>query len=403
MLKTKSLSVIFDTLPRAYAILAPAPQGFVIEEVNRAFLNLTGRTKDELAGNNYFDVFPKELNQYQGANTLDLSEILQQVTTQNEKHVTAIVKHTLTPAGKKNSEPRYWQFTNVPVCNNDEDEVAFIIQELEDVTEQLTKKEKRQNTTRQLSSRSQLQVQNKVLEDQIAQKINQYRATNKELTDFIYSVSHDLRAPLRRIDGFSQELMNSCQHQLDETATHYLKRIRQGAQDMGNLIDDLLKLSRISRRKAEIESINISELAQSVFDQLIELEEDREVNFTAEKNLTAQVDKGLVKAMLTNLISNAIKFTGKKEKAEIEIGKTNKDGSSSFYIKDNGVGFDPAYADKLFKAFERLHSQKEFPGSGIGLATVKRIVTLHGGTIRAESTPDEGATFYFNFESSQQL
>ena len=204
-----------------------------------------------------------------------------------------------------------------------------------------------------------------------------------------------MRAPLRRIDGFSQELLNEYSDRLDDTGTHYLNRIRQGAQDMGNLIDDLLKLSRISRKKIEREEIDLGKISRSVFDELTELEPEREITLTVESQLVLEADKGLIRAMMTNLISNAIKFTSGREKAEITIGQKTMDGERIYYISDNGVGFDPAYSEKLFKAFSRLHSSKQFEGTGIGLATVKRIIGLHSGDIWAESRKGEGATFYF--------
>ncbi|NBC04922.1 MAG: hypothetical protein GVY20_14620, partial [Bacteroidetes bacterium] len=233
--------------------------------------------------------------------------------------------------------------------------------------------------------------------EQAASSRAQYESASQELDDFVYSVSHDLRAPLRRIDGFSQELLNEYVEKLDDTGAHYLKRIRQGAQDMGQLIDDLLKLSRISRRNVEKEEFDLGEIAKTVFDDLMDVESEREVEIVIEENLIVVADKGLIKAMLVNLISNALKFTSKKEETKIQVGSTSNEGEKVFYISDNGVGFNSAYSHKLFKAFSRLHSHHEFSGTGIGLATVKRIMTLHGGTIWAESPEGEGATFYFQF------
>lgn len=244
--------------------------------------------------------------------------------------------------------------------------------------------------------------QTKQLKAQVHRSEVQFNAAVEELDNFVYSVSHDLRAPLRRIDGFSQELINEYVGQLDETATHYLRRIRQGAQDMGKLIDDLLKLSRISKQKIEREPIDIGNLSTLVFQELIELEPERNATFKVSGHgYTTSADLGLTKVLLTNLISNALKFSSKKEKSIIEFGQNNINGDILFFIKDNGVGFDPDHSDKLFKAFSRLHTQNDFKGTGIGLATVKRIVSLHGGKISAESSPDEGAIFYFNFNKTE--
>jgi signal transduction histidine kinase len=237
-----------------------------------------------------------------------------------------------------------------------------------------------------------------ILNNEVQRTNVKYQAVTDELNNFAYSVSHDLRAPLRRIDGFSQELFNSYSEQLDETGVHYLKRIRKGAQDMGTLIDDLLKLSRISRQEIQNEHIDIGEVARQEFEKLMDIEPERDARLKIiECDMTAHADLGLIRIMLMNLISNALKFSSRQDHTLIEIGCKELNGKSYFYIKDNGVGFDPAHSDKLFRAFNRLHSEREFAGTGIGLATVKRIVNLTGGEIFAQSEPGEGATFYFNF------
>lgn len=237
----------------------------------------------------------------------------------------------------------------------------------------------------------------KGLLDQIREKTNQYELASRELDDFVYSVSHDLRAPLRRLDGFSQELLNEYTDQLDDTGVHYLTRIRKSAQDMGQLIDDLLKLSRISRSTIERDDIDIGNLVKDIFHELIDDSKAHNIQLHLEGDLSANADPGLIRILLTNLISNAMKFSAGVKKPVVEAGSVWVNNNKAFYIKDNGVGFDPAYSEKLYQAFQRLHSQHEFPGTGIGLATVKRIVNLHGGDIWAESTPGKGATFYFNF------
>lgn len=239
---------------------------------------------------------------------------------------------------------------------------------------------------------------NRALEKEIVEADAQYKALNQELNNFVYAVSHDLRAPLRRIDGFSQELINEYAEYLDKTGAHYLSRIRQGAQDMGVLIDELLKLSRLSRRKVTRQQIQIETIALEVFEELYEVDNERDIAFRNDQDLQAHADPGLAKVLLTNLLSNAIKFTSEEKQAEITLGQTEENGEEVFYLKDNGAGFDPAHSDQLFKAFSRLHSQKMYPGSGIGLATVKRIISLHGGHIWGEGKEGEGATFYFNFE-----
>ena len=220
-------------------------------------------------------------------------------------------------------------------------------------------------------------------------------ATNKELEAFTYSVSHDLRAPLRAIDGFSLALARQYEQQLDETARHYLSRIRAGTQRMGELIDDLLQLSRINRGELRRQRVDLSELARGIANDLRVVEPQRRVELRIADDVVVQGDEKLLAIALENLLQNAWKFTGKREEASIEFGTTGGDRNKVHYLKDNGAGFDMAYADKLFGVFQRLHRLDEFPGTGVGLATVQRIIHRHGGRIWAESAIDRGATFYF--------
>jgi signal transduction histidine kinase len=395
-LTSQEITGIFDKLPTAYAVIQPDAPAFSILKANDAYQALlTPDAAGNIAGKSFSKIASQHIVEDNDLNNVNVQATLERVL-QQQKNKTEIVQLKR----QKQEDTRYCRFEHTPILNGD-GSVKYIVQSIEDVTEKLTSKEKNTADIREVSSRRQLHSRNSALEDQIAKKIAQYKAASKELDNFIYSVSHDLRAPLRRIDGFSQELMNEYMDQLDEMGAHYLKRVRQGARDMGNLIDALLKLSRISRREVEIEKIDFTDLVATVFDKLIEMEPERDVDIEIEENLVVHADHGLAKAMLTNLLSNALKFTSKKDRAEIEVGTKTIDNSIYYFVKDNGAGFDPEYADKLFKAFDRLHSQKEFKGSGIGLATVKRIVNLHGGTIWGESKPGEGATFYFNFQKKQ--
>lgn len=225
-------------------------------------------------------------------------------------------------------------------------------------------------------------------------RTSQLEIANRELEAFSYSVSHDLRAPLRGIDGWSLALLEDYGHLLDEKARGYLERVRGETQRMGGLIDDLLNLAKISRTEMKLGPVDLSALAEVVVRRL---EEDpgRRVSFTIEPGLTAQADKHFLEVALTNLLGNAYKFTSKTPEAKIEFGRTTRDGVRVYFVRDNGAGFDMGYAKKLFGAFQRMHRQTEFPGSGVGLATVRRIVTLHHGNIWAESEVGRGATFFF--------
>ena len=235
----------------------------------------------------------------------------------------------------------------------------------------------------------------KKLNIDLRQRASQLEAANKELESFSYSVSHDLRAPLRSIDGFSQALLEDYGQTLPPEGRNYLERVRAAAQRMAILIDDLLALSRVTRTPLQPRFINLSDIAAQVANVLRDNEPQRNVKFTIMPDLMVEGDPRLLRIVFENLLGNAWKFTSKCETAVIEFGQKEKAKERTFFIRDNGAGFDMAYADKLFGVFQRLHSVSEYPGTGIGLATVNRIITIHGGRIWAESQKGQGATFYF--------
>jgi PAS domain S-box-containing protein len=244
---------------------------------------------------------------------------------------------------------------------------------------------------------------NDSLERRVAQRTaeamesnHQLESANRELEAFAYSVSHDLRAPLRSVDSFSQIILDEYAEKLDEEGASYLRRIRAGAQQMGQLIDDLLNLSRVSRGPLEREPVNLSSLASTIVNDLRDQEPGRTVDITIAPDIQAHCDARLIRVVLTNLIGNAWKFTGKQERACLEFGATD---GAAYFVRDNGAGFDMAYASQLFAPFQRLHQVSEFAGTGIGLATVQRIILRHGGRIWAESAVGQGATFYFTLGS----
>ena len=218
---------------------------------------------------------------------------------------------------------------------------------------------------------------------------------NAELEAFSYSVSHDLRAPLRAIDGFGQRLIEASRDKLDSTALHYLDRIRAGTQIMAQLIEDLLSLSRVSRAELNIQPVSLSTLVQRIANELRQSEPGRSVAWSIAGDAAVVGDERLLGIVLRNLLGNAWKFTSKCVKACVEFGETHEDGETVYFVRDNGAGFDMAYTDKLFAPFQRLHSAAEFFGTGIGLATVRRIVQRHGGRVWAKGAVDQGATFYF--------
>ena len=220
-------------------------------------------------------------------------------------------------------------------------------------------------------------------------------SANRELEAFAYSVSHDLRAPLRSVDSFSQIILDEYSEKLDEDGVKYLRRIRAGAQNMGQLINDLLNLSRVSRGPLTLKPVNLSAIASMVVNELRDLEPRRTVQAEIAPEIQCNGDAPLLRVVMTNLIGNAWKFTGKHEKASLEFGANSENGNVVYFVRDNGAGFDMAYASQLFTPFQRLHQAKEFAGTGIGLATVQRIVQRHGGRIWAESSVGDGAAFYF--------
>jgi signal transduction histidine kinase len=240
-------------------------------------------------------------------------------------------------------------------------------------------------TNSQLTTRNQ-ELQEAKVEAELA---------NHELEAFSHSVAHDLRAPLRSLDGFSLMLLEDYAEKLDDEGRQHLQYIRESAQRMALLIDDLLTLSRVMRGEFQRRQVNLTDISRAVATDLQKTQPGRCVDFRIADGLTDVGDAGLLAIALTNLIGNAWKYTGKRARATIEVGTTVADGRRAYFVRDNGAGFDMAYASKLFGVFQRLHSEEEFEGTGIGLATVERVVRRHGGRIWAQARINEGATFFF--------
>ena len=240
------------------------------------------------------------------------------------------------------------------------------------------------------------------LERQVAERTSELQVANRELQSFSYAVSHDLRAPLRSIDGFSKAVIEDYADQLNDQGKDYLDRVRAATQRMGHLIDDMLALSRVTLAEMQRGTVDLSALAAEVLAELQKNEPGRKVDWCIEPGLAAVGDAHLLRVLLFNLLGNAWKFTGKTANATIEFGAMqnaptqNTQGTRDYFVRDNGAGFDMTYADKLFGAFRRLHTNADFPGTGIGLATVQRIIHRHGGQVRGEGAPGRGATFYFS-------
>lgn len=292
------------------------------------------------------------------------------------------VRRIMRRLHRVDGEVRDLQLTYAPVPGNIGQDVASLV-EVEDVTERLR-------------AQAQEQALNRLLEARVAMRTRELTHANQELESFAYSVSHDLRTPLRSIEGFSRLLAERYSDRVDSEGRDYLARVRNAAGRMDELIEALLRMSRVSRSTLTWATLDLSLIAHDVIGELRESDPQRQALVEIEPGLQATGDAALVRNLLQNLLDNAWKFTSGREKAHIVFGKGAQHAEQTeFFIRDNGAGFSPEYAGKLFRPFQRLHSQQEFPGYGIGLASVRRIIERHGGTIRAESKLGEGVTFWF--------
>ena len=246
-----------------------------------------------------------------------------------------------------------------------------------------------------IKSRNEVRCANAELENRVLERTRQLEAANRELEAFAYAVSHDLRAPLRSMSGFSQILQESAPPGLDEKSRHYLQRIHDASMRMSGLIEDLLNLSRIGRSELTARPISLSQVAAEAAAAVRERHPKRDVQLEVAPGLEVNADPRLLRIALENLLSNAWKYTARASQASVSVGVQAGEHGPVYFVRDNGVGFDIKYADKLFVPFQRLHPETEFPGSGIGLVTVQRIIARHGGRVWADAKPDEGATFYF--------
>jgi light-regulated signal transduction histidine kinase (bacteriophytochrome) len=292
-----------------------------------------------------------------------------------------------------NDKPAYFIYIIEDVTRRKQAESELILSRTEmaqlnkDLKAEIIERRKAEEENRQL---------NLFLEERVKDRTLQLEITNRELESFSYSVSHDLRAPLRSIDGFGQALLEDYGDTLDPVANGYLQKIRSSTRHMSNLIDDMLRLARVTRVEMQITRVDISLIANRILEDLQTTQPERLVKVVIPEKIMVKADQDLIEIVLDNLLRNAWKFTNKCPLASIEMGMTRIKEKEVYFVRDNGAGFDMAYVDKLFKSFERLHRVQEYEGTGIGLAIVKRIIQRHGGEVWAEGEVNKGATFYFS-------
>jgi PAS domain S-box-containing protein len=345
-----------------------------IVEWNRAAERIFGYSRDEAIGRQVVDLIIPQESRNQVNRVADALIHTQGGDRNTNKNIT------------KDGRTIICEWYNTPLVD-DSGHVIGVASAAMDITERI-------NTEHELAQ------YREHLEELVTQRTDELTRVNKELEAFSYSVSHDLRAPLRSIDGFSQILLEDYIDKLDEQGKDYLHRVRNGAQRMAQLIDDMLKLSRLTRSSLNCETVNLSEISNEIVAAMQKESPRRDVEVHITPNMLAYGDEGLLIVVLDNLISNAWKYTSKKPHAIIEIGGFSDDKETTYWVKDNGAGFNMKYVDKLFGAFQRLHPVQEFEGSGIGLATVARIIHSHGGSVWAEGEENQGATFYFALPNS---
>jgi PAS domain S-box-containing protein len=331
---------------------------FHITQFNHAFERLTGRAAEDVIGKQLDILFPEE----QRAHAME--HIRRAVSGERMEVEEISIQH-------KDGSIRTVLWNSATLFDQDSKTPLATIAQGQDITER------------------------KAAEDELKQRTMDLEASNKELEAFSYSVSHDLRAPLRSITGFSTVLLEDYNDELDNEGKSYLKKISDSGELMGQLMDDLLKLSRVTRSDLNMEKLDLSDMAQKIVNGLTEDEPKRKVKVMIAPNMTANGDKNLIGLVLQNLLGNAWKYSSKTSEPRIEMGTLEHNGKQAYFVRDNGVGFDMTYANKLFQPFQRLHKATEFSGTGIGLATVQRIIRRHGGEVWAESKVGEGATFYF--------
>ncbi|HJU83834.1 MAG TPA: ATP-binding protein [Holophagaceae bacterium] len=401
-LPTPDFRLLFESVPGLYLVLTP---DLTIVAASDAYLTTTMTRREEVLGKGLFEVFPDNPEDLTSHGTSNLRRSLERVLRNKAPDTMAVQKYDIRrPAAEGGGfEVRYWSPVNSPVLGPD-DQIVYLLHRVEDVTEfvrlrqRQTEQDERalelQGRTERMEAEVYLRAQevqeaNRIMEGHLAR----LEEANRELDSFSYSVSHDLRAPLRAVTGFSQILEEDHGPQLDEECRRLVGIIRRESLRMGQLIDDLLAFSRLGRQNLASVPVDMEALVKEVAKEVLVGAPEPALDLGPLP--PAQGDRAMLRQVWVNLLSNALKYSSREARPRIRVGGEKVDGVRRYFIEDNGVGFDMKYYGKLFGVFQRLHTTGEFPGTGVGLAIVHRVVSRHGGRVWAESAPGQGATFHF--------
>lgn len=388
--------LLFAASPAAILVVEANPPEFRIVGATDAYLRATMTDRDRIVGRAMFDVFPDNPADAAATGVGNLRASFDRVVATRAPDAMAVQKYDVRRPEREGGgfEERYWSPVNTPVLSRD-GELRWIHHRVEDVTEFVRRSEEMQD--RQERSQFEILARSRELDD----ANRRLRLVNEELEAFSYSVSHDLRAPIRHILGFMQLLLRTAAPKLDERERHYVETIQSSADRAGRLIDDLLSFARMARAEVTTAPVDLGALVSDVRASLEQGVGSRRVRWTVHPLPVVRGDAAMLRLVVTNLLGNALKYSRDRAVPEVAIGSSRApDGGAVLWVRDNGVGFDMAHAGKLFGVFQRLHSAAEFEGTGIGLATVRRIVMRHGGEVWAQGAVGIGATFHVSFPAA---